>query len=197
VPGQDYRLVRGYELHRRQTPGVTWKMPSRGILLEHLRPSDFKSYEPGRYRALFDSSTRRLIWRLPHLLVMPGAGQSEAPERLKRSTFRGTRDPRWLVTSTRQNDQRQCFECVVFGLQLKQFRMETSLAHAVVRGMGPFQRRAKPGLRRMRPSSVASPPVGRPQRRQLLSSFITEGVNLHHVIAAAPGHPEPLVVGLI
>jgi hypothetical protein len=46
VPGHDYRLVRGYELHRRQTPGVTWKMPSRGILLEQLRPFDFKTYGP-------------------------------------------------------------------------------------------------------------------------------------------------------
>jgi hypothetical protein len=46
-------------------------------------------------------------------------------------------------------------------------------------------------------ASVASSPLGRPHRRQLLYGFITEGVNLHHVIATPPGHPEPLGVGLI
>ena len=46
-------------------------------------------------------------------------------------------------------------------------------------------------------ASVASSPVGRPHRRQLLFGFITEGVNLHHVVATPPGHPEPLVVCLM
>jgi hypothetical protein len=46
VPGYDCRLVRGNELHRRQTPGVRWKMPARAILLEQLHPFDVKTYEP-------------------------------------------------------------------------------------------------------------------------------------------------------
>src|SRR5215211_5551852 len=34
-------------------------------------------------------------------------------------------------------------------------------------------------------------------RRQPLFSFINEGVNLLHVVATPPGHPEPPVAGLI
>ena len=46
--------------------------------------------------------------------------------------------------------------------------------------------------RESRPSLVAGLHLSQP-----LFGFITEGVNLVHVIAAPPGKPEPLVVGLI
>jgi hypothetical protein len=42
-----------------------------------------------------------------------------------------------------------------------------------------------------------SSPVGRPHRLQPLFGSIDEGVNLLHVVATTPGHPEPLVAGLI
>jgi hypothetical protein len=54
-----------------------------------------------------------------------------------------------------------------------------------------------PSVKYRQAASVASSPVGRPHRRQLLYGFITEGVNLHHVVAPPPGKLEPLVPGLI
>jgi len=45
VPGCDFRLLRGHDLHRRQSWNSTYKIPPRAMLLDQVGPLDFRVFE--------------------------------------------------------------------------------------------------------------------------------------------------------